>query len=450
VGKVNTRNFVSILCWILFGVGLLAQLPTFVRLEQQGQMPIDFLAYYRAAAALQAGQSPYLSPQRTRQIWQQFHQDEAAIITAQQQAGRGQAVVLEQAARPQQPGPYLYPPTLARLILLLHLSPMIFAVILLLAMLGFGWLWLQSTGAHPLWLLLIVLSWDVLSSLYGGNVEIFLLFATLLAVWLLRHAHPLWAAPLLALILVIKPFYLFFFAAFALIEWVSEPSAFKQSLRRWLPAGIGALFLIALEIFSWGQPLRAATFDYLRHSLAYQWFALPVAEQTPMSNWNRTPLQALVTAQMPAETAQFIALGLWLLLLGLTLWLIRGKRITFPLTFALALLLLYWGRPVGWTFVYLELVVVSAAWSRLGRGPRWVFLGMAVALLLSHWAALMRTGLGYDMSLLTLQNAGLPWETWLVVPVSWVMVMAAGCGWLAGMRLRGTPNREGIVTPRRE
>jgi len=48
-----------------------------------------------------------------------------------------------------------------------------------------------------------------------------------------------------------------------------------------------------------------------------------------------------------------------------------------------------------------------------------------VALLLSHWAALVATGLGDGLLLLTLQPADRPWETWLVLPVAWALTLWA-------------------------
>ena len=113
------------------------------------------------------------------------------------------------------------------------------------------------------------------------------------------------------------------------------------------------LAVIAVEIYRWGSVVRAETLNFLLHATDSLWFALPVAEQTPLSVWNRTPLQGLINAGVPVSLAQMAALGLWLLFLGITLWWARKT----PLTFALALTLLYWGRPAGYGFNYLEVVV---------------------------------------------------------------------------------------------
>ncbi len=41
------------------------------------------------------------------------------------------------------------------------------------------------------------------------------------------------------------------------------------------------------------------------------------------------------------------------------------------------------------------------------------------------WAALVLTGLGDGLPLLPLQPADRPWETWLVLPLAWALVMWA-------------------------
>jgi hypothetical protein len=46
-----------------------------------------------------------------------------------------------------------------------------------------------------------------------------------------------------------------------------------------------------------------------------------------------------------------------------------------------------------------------------------------VALLASHWDALVVTGLGEGLPLLTLQPAGRPGETWVVLPLAWALTL---------------------------
>jgi hypothetical protein len=413
-----------ILMWGFFLIWLLLQFPAFVRLTDQGQSPIDFLAYQIAADAVQQGNSPYPALEASRRIWLSFHETERELLQANSR-GAGQQVLREIAARPQQPGPYLYPPTLALLIAQLHIRALAFAAMILLAILGFAWLWLRVTDSYPAWLLLIIGSFDVLASLNGGNVELLLLFATLLAGWLLWRHHGLLAAPLITFVLLVKPFYTMFFIAFGLLHLVSHPEMTRINVKAYALALVATLALLAVEVYRWGAALQAATLDYLLHALEYQWFVLPLAEQTPMSAWNRTPLQALISAGVAVETAQSIALMLWLLFLGITVWLARRRQLTFTLLWALAFTLLYWGRPVGWGLNYLELVLLTTIWPTLHRWGKPLLLAAAVVLMGSHWWALVLTARGEGMPLLTLQRADLPWETWLVLPLSWLLVLLA-------------------------
>jgi len=158
-----------------------------------------------------------------------------------------------------------------------------------------------------------------------------------------------------------------------------------------------------LESYSCVWPaLRGDAVRYLAHTLDAQWFVLPVAAQTPMSAWNRTPQQALLALGLPAASAQLVAGLMWLAALAASAWLVRGRRLSFAQAFALAFVLLYLGRPVGWTLVYLDLVVGVAAWPALPRAGRALLLVGVLALLASHWAALVLTGLGAGLPLLTL------------------------------------------------
>jgi len=115
----------------------------------------------------------------------------------------------------------------------------------------------------------------------------------------------------------------------------------------------------------------------------------------------------------------------WLAALGASAWLVCGRRLAFAPAFAPAFALLYLGRPVGWTLVDLDLVVCVTAWPALPRAGRVVLLVAVLALLASQWAALVLTGLGEGLPLLTLQPADRPWETWLVLPLAWALVLWA-------------------------
>ena len=75
--------------------------------------------------------------------------------------------------------------------------------------------------------------------------------------------------------------------------------------------------------------------------------------------------------------------------------------------------------------MYLDFVVCVAAWPALPHAGPALLLAGVLALLASHWVALVLTGLGAGLPLLTLQPADRPWETWLVLPVAWALVLWA-------------------------
>jgi len=170
--------------------------------------------------------------------------------------------------------------------------------------------------------------------------------------------------------------------------------------------------------------LRADASHHLLHTLDHQWYRLPLAEQTPMSAWNRTPLQALINTGVPADTAVGVAFAVWLLCVVITLWRAHGVQLPFPLAFALSFVLLNWGRPILWTLIYWELVLVVAAWPFLQRRGRILLLSAVAVLMTSHWLALARTLGSYGLPLFTLQSADFPWETWLVMPLSWLLLLS--------------------------
>lgn len=422
-GKQPAR-WLSLIPWLLVILWLLALAVFFLRLDQRGLTPIDFLSYQHAAAALARGESPYLPPAQCLTIWRYFHQVEAELLAAHAR-GEGEAMLREISPRPQQPGPYQYPPSLALLVAELPVSPLAFAALTLAAILGFAWLWLKVGQAPSAWLLLLPVSWDLVASTTGGNAEVPLLFMTLLASRALWNARVLIAAPLVAVVLLIKPFYAMLFVALLAFRYIGAPEAPKPTPRSLLAALAILVAVVALEAYRWGSSLRAEALHFSLNAWDSLWFVLPVTEQTPMSAWNRTPLQALVNAGVPVGTGQVLALGLWLLLFGLTLWRLRGRTLAFPLAFALALTLLYWGRPVGWGFIYLEFVVAIVVWPGLARWQKTLFITVVLVLLATRWVALGLAVQGAGMPLLTLQTAHLPWETWLVLSAAWLLLLRA-------------------------
>ncbi|MBA3470824.1 MAG: DUF2029 domain-containing protein [Herpetosiphonaceae bacterium] len=408
--------------WAIFTLWLLLQLAAMVFINGAGASLVDFAAYERAAQALESQRSPYGDAAATQAIWRSFHAREQALLLAPDQPARV-ALIAGYAQPLQQPGPYLYPPSLALFVGFFGVTGVGFGALSLLALAIFGWLWLESTRRHPAWLLLIVGSVEVTSTLHGGNVELLLLTLTLGSAWLLWQRHGLAAAPLLAVIFLIKPFYILFFSAFAALQLGARADR-AQTFRTLIAAGAGSLALIGLEMLHWGAALRGQTIDYFRHAFDYQWFALPVSEQTPMSVWNRTPLQALVSAGVALNVAQWLAVIGWAVCLLVTLWLCRGRPLTFPLVFALALCLLYLGRPIGWTLLYLDLVILTVCWPALAPRHRYVLLGVTIGVLLSRWWAFGLTAQGQGMPLMTLQQPQFPWETLGLLVGGWLLLLA--------------------------
>ncbi len=398
-------------CFVLAAVGLL------LLVARTSIQPIDYQGYQKAVDGLNRGEGPYQRPEQCRQLWRGIHQAEVFVVTGGKMG----------ALPPAQPGPYLYPPTLALLIQRLHTGAPFFICLLLGAVLGFGWLWLRAAQASPWWLLLISGSWDVVATFLSGNAEHLQLFLTLAAAWLLWKRRGVWAAPLIALAVLIKPYYALFFVAFGLLLLVTDAPQRRAHVRALALAAGLALLLAVLDIATWGAVARAAALDYFRHAMDYQWWPLPVAEQTPMSLWNRSPMQGLVMLGLPAATAQLASQVLWLALLAVSLWRCRGRRLGFPMLFALAFVLLYLGRPVGWNYVYLDVVLLVALQPVLRRTTLALLLTAAIALSLTHWWALILTGRGVWLNFFTLQTASLPWETWTVLPACWLLLVGLGC-----------------------
>ncbi len=408
------RTILSILPWAVFLTGLLLATGLLLSLIQEGDDPIDYKTYERAAAAT-ASEEPgalYLPAAESLRIWRSYHVAHTNMLDG-----------IAPANVEPTPSPYPYPPTLALLVAQLDITATGFVVMVLLSVIGFGWLWLRSIGQGGAWLLLIVFSWDVMASFSGANVELILLFLSLAASALLWHGRSLLSAPLVALVVLAKPFYALLFVALGLFALMNAGSDVARMARRWVLAAGATIALIGAEMVRWGPEIRTQYLDYASHGLDHFWLVLPLAEQTPMSIWSRTPLQGLITAGVPAEIAQWLALLLWLLPLMLTLVLLRRVRLSLPLAFALALVLLYWGRPIGWGFPYLELIVLSVLWPSSERWQRWVLCTIVLALMISHWFALGLTLQGGGLQLFTLQSASVPWETWTVLPVCWLLLL---------------------------
>jgi hypothetical protein len=188
-------------------------------------------------------------------------------------------------------------------------------------------------------------------------------------------------------------------------------------------AGAMTLLLVGIEMFRWGPDLRADALEFMRGGIEHQWFVLPIREQTPMSIWNRTPMQGLVNAGVSPSIAFAASLALWCALAAITGWRSSKQPVGFPEAFAMAFVLLYLGRPVGWTLAYLEFVVIGALWPAASRPMRRALITGAVIVMLSHWLALVLTAGRVNLWLLTLQTAEFPWETWALVPLCWLLLL---------------------------
>jgi len=422
----GVRGYLPIVLFIVWTVAL--GIGLYGASTRYGDVPIDYLVYQRGADALRHGASPYQTPSQSLAIWRSFHQTDATIRTAHAR-GMGEQALRAYVQGPERPGPYLYPPTLALLVDQLHLSPLSWDILALLCIVAFALLWLRRARVSPWWLLLAASSWDVWGFFTSGNAEIPLLTASLLVAWLLWPPRPLGivsvpaAAVLVALVLLVKPFYALFFLVFGLLLLL-QPTHERRATRRVLGATAAlALVCVGLEVLRWGPALRHAALGYVAHTLDAQWFALPVSMQTPMSAWNRTPLQALIELGVPATPAQLISGALWLVVVAAIMWVLRGRQLTFPLVVALSLTLLYIGRPIGWTLAYLDFVVGSVAWPALPSWGRPLLLAGIVVLFVSHWAAAVLTAMGAGLYLVTVQPATPPWETWIVLPLSIILVV---------------------------
>jgi len=245
-----------ILSWSLFAVWLLAPIALVVGLAERGVVPIDFLDYQRSAEAIAKGQSPYATVGESHEIFRSFNRFESELQAAQA-LGEGRAFLREAAARPQQPGPYIYPPTLALWINQFNLDGVVFTGVIMASVLGFVLIWFRATSAHAGWLLLVIGSRDLLATIQGGNVELVLLFATLAAARLLWGHRVIWATPLIAFVMLIKPFYALFFVAFLLLRAVQPHGAERENPRALMAAGGILLLLLAAEVYRWEPDLRA-------------------------------------------------------------------------------------------------------------------------------------------------------------------------------------------------
>lgn len=80
---------------------------------------------------------------------------------------------------------------------------------------------------------------------------------------------------------------------------------------------------------------------------------------------------------------------------------------------------------MGWGFIYLEWVVLSAVSPSLVRWQKILLLGAVSAVMATRWWALALALRGAGLPLLTLQSAEVPWETLIVLPLAWLLPLWA-------------------------
>ncbi len=424
----RVRRVLTGLLWIYFGVMILTVGPgLLLGWAPPGEAPdqlIDWLAYRDAAQAVAHGASPYRTPEQNTPVWTGFHVRERELQVAAAQ-GRGRAMFKQQGLRPLGAPPYLYPPTLALLLAASGMRRPLWGSLVLLGVIGFVVGWLRSTRASALWLVPVLGSVDLFCSVVSGNIEVVLLALTLLAAWMLWYDRPLLAALPLAFVIAVKPFYALCFVALALLMRLSSPQRRQQTIGTLTIASGSALLLLVLDAVRWGPALWAAYRSFLRDGVAQLWLVLPLDLQTPLSLWNRTPTQAFVNAGLAPTLAVVVAPLVAGGCLMLTLWWSRRHRLGFPLAFALALVILYLGRPVGWGLLYLDLVVPVAVWPWLQRRERGWLLVVLVLFSGSHLVAYGRTLQGQSLAMMTLQSERWPLESWLVLPAAWLLLLLA-------------------------
>jgi hypothetical protein len=397
--------------WLLLIGWSALQIVIASELDRQQRGPIDFLTYQIAARNVVSGKSPYRSEAEDLATWRAYHRLEQHLRD------------VDAPAPEVHPGPYLYPPTLALLIAHTGIGAVGFATIIVAAVGTFARIWLGASGLPGKSLLLVVLSWDIWAAVSGGNVELPLLAAIAAAARLLWSSQPLLAAPFIAFTLVVKPFYALFFATFLMMLFVARASPEPPRPRHAAAAAGLAVSLVGIEVIRWGAVLRADALAFVSNALGHQWFVLPVGEQTPMSIWNRTPMQGLINAGVSPSSAFILSLMLWGVLSAVTVWRGWKQPLRFAEVFAVTFVLLYVGRPVGWTLNYLEFIAIGALWPAAGPRLRRALILSAVVVMMSHWAALVLSVLRVNLWLFTLQTAAVPWESWTLVPLCWFVLV---------------------------
>ena len=410
--------------WIILALGLKA-----ITLDVY-ELPVDYRTYASAVELLRKTGSPYVGPDTVQETWRSMHQSALAAFGPEVET-RDNAEVVS--------GPYLYPPSLA---LALHQSDISAAQYLAMLTVGtialcVGWLRF-SADQSLLWLIAMASSIDLIAIFLGGNIEILLIALSLFACRLIWRHNTLWAAPLITAVICVKPQFVLLFLAFGCLLAFTGTSV-RPVLRKGVVAASIVPFLIVLEAQRWPEPALADFFIYAADPSAMQYFALSPEAQWPMSIWNRAPLQVFLNLGLTFQMAQALSICVYLFLLATSVILLRGRNVSFSVAFSLAYILLLVGRPITWSMPMLAIFALTAVWPLLPRSRRFALATVALIIGATHWVAFALFIAAISPGLLTMQLPNFPWETLVVLPGAWVVVVLGARRRLA---VKGDSTRE--------
>lgn len=411
---------ILILWWVVVAFGLKA-----ITLDT-GELPVDYRTYERAAELLRATGSPYPDPSSAQETWRSMHQSALAVFRPNE-AAIGNAQVVS--------GPYLYPPSLALALVQSGISAAQYLTILTAATIALCIGWLRLSADRSLfWLLPMAGSIDLIAIFLGGNIEILLIALSLVACAMIWRDRVVWASPLIAAVILVKPQFILLFLAFGCF-WAFTRASMRSVIPRGLTMVALVTVLIILEVQRWPEAARADFFDYAVDPAAMQYFGLSSEVQWPMDIWNRAPLQVFLNLGLTFEVAQAMSISICLLLLAASVLLLRHVKVSFSTAFALAYILLLIGRPITWSMPMLAIFTLTAAWPALSRSRQLTLAATAIAIGASHWIAFVSFAAGIWPGLLSVQTPSFPWETLAVLPGAWaVVVLTARRGELAARR----------------
>lgn len=386
-----------------------------------GELPVDYRTYAIAAERIELTGSPYVGAPEVQAIWNNMHES-AEVIFRPEAVPDGEVSVIS--------GPYLYPPSLALIIAQSGMDAIGFIVMLTVATVGLciGW-FRTSRDASLLWLLPMAGSIDLIAIFLGGNVEIILITLSLTGCRLMWSGQAIWAIPVVAPVLLVKPHFALLFLAFG-VMWSLHERNVATRLMTGGVAVLGVLLIFYLEFQRWPADAQVDFLAYVSDPASRQYFSLPTDQQWPMRVWNRAPLQLLMNAGLGYQVSQTLVLGIYIILLVVSVNVLRGRQISFAIMFSIAYVLFMIGRPITWSMPFLAVFVLMAVWPQLSSAEKRILAISAFLVGISHWLAFSLFVSGVWPGLLTLQAPDLPWETILVMFGSWLVAIGSArrCG----------------------